>query len=556
MKNTIINIAIVLSGVISLNAGLSFANDDTDNIQAIIKHKLETEKIALGVSIAIIENNEIEYLYFGFTDLESTQEVTANTLFEIGSISKTFTSMALASMVKEGKVKLSDPVQKYLPAAVKMPSRNGKEITLLSLANHTSGLARLPSNMPFSDPADPYADYTVEMMYTFLDGYDLPRDIGEQVEYSNLGLGLLGHVLGLIDNKSYEELIHDRVFKPLGMSNSFVDVPSSHLALLSNGHDAGVNKVKHWQLPTLAGAGAIKSNVTDMALYLQANLSASEDFVQLTHEQTTGFDNKGPKVGLAWFVAEHKKGTYLWHNGGTGGFRSFMGFDQANNKGIVILENTANGMDTLGNAYLQGTLAQVKSDIFDIITVDEAKLAQLTGEYELAPDFIMTVTNQEQQLFVQATGQSNLPLRAKSERVFMQTAVGAKITFELDDNGEVIALTLDQGGRQTKALKLEPDRAEAPVNQVTLTQTELENLLGVYELSPDFAIAISTENAQLVIQATNQAKIPFATKSSSEFTNVMIAAKIVFELDAAGKAKSLILFQSGQELKALKQDNP
>lgn len=445
---------IVVLLAITINTRVSFASTDIEIINDIIKYKLDNKQ-ALGVSIAIIENEEINYLIFGVMDLEDEQKVTVNTLFEIGSITKTFTSMALANMVNDGKVKLADPVQKYLPDTVKMPVRNGKEITLLSLANHSSALPRLPSNMPFSDPENPYADYTIELMYSFLNDYTLTRDIGDEVEYSNLGAGLLGHVLGLIDNKSYGQVINDRVFTSFGMTNSFVDVPSSQKSLLSNGYKADLTQAKHWQLPTLAGAGAIKSNIIDMARYLQENLRANKDAIQLTHLQTTGFDNQQAKVGLAWFTAAHQNGKYLWHNGGTGGFRSFMAFDRANNKGIVILENTSKGMDSLGDAYMRGTLTQLKSNILDVKLIDEAKLARLNGEYELAPGFIMSVTNIAQQLFIQATGQSNLPLVAKSELVFVQTAAGAKITFTLNDKGEAIALTLDQGGQQNKALKID-----------------------------------------------------------------------------------------------------
>lgn len=434
--------------------GLSFANTDAELIADIIQHKLAAQK-TIGVSIAIIENGDLRYKHFGSMDAENKQQVTTTTLFEIGSISKTMTSIALASMVEEGKVKLSDPVQKYLPGTVKLPKRNGHEITLLSLANHSSALPRLPSNMPFGDPQDPYADYTVELMYSFLNHYELTRDIGKQVEYSNLGVGLLGHVLGLIDGKSYEQVIHDRVFAPFGMNSSFVNVPSPQLSLLSKGYGADLKQAKHWQLPTLAGAGAIKSNIVDMAQYLQKNLRAKNESTQLTHKQTIGFDDQQAKVGLAWFIAEHQNGKYLWHNGGTGGFRSFMGFDPVNNKGIVILENTANGMDSLGDAYLRGTLAQLKSDILDVKLIDEAKLARLNGDYELAPGFIMSVTNVSQQLFIQATGQSILPLTAKSEIAFVQNAVGAKITFELNGKGEALALTLEQGGRKNKALKID-----------------------------------------------------------------------------------------------------
>jgi len=455
--NTILNgLAVGFCTLIIIKSSLVFASSETETIKQLVEHSIAKKK-AVGVSIAIIEDNKVEYLNFGLINKNKRQSTTSNNLFEIGSISKTFTSMALASMVKEGKVKLDDPVQKYLPSTVKVPARNGKVITLLSLANHTSALPRLPNNMPFGDPTDPYADYTVELMYEFLNGYELTRDIGEQLEYSNLAVGLLGHVLGLIDNKTYGQVIKNRVLNPLSMSDTFITVPESHASLFSDGHGADLNKAKHWQLPTLAGAGAIISNLTDMAKYLKANLNQKplNKVVSLTHQQTTELGIKGPKVGLAWFIAEHKNGTYLWHNGGTGGFRSFIGFDKENNKGIVILENTSNGMDTLGNAYLTGTLDKLKSDTFNVIEVESAKLKLLNGHFELMPGFAIHVTNQESQLFIQATGQGRIPLTAKSELEFINVQVQAKIVFDVDDKGQAISLTLFQAGQELKGTKKE-----------------------------------------------------------------------------------------------------
>jgi CubicO group peptidase (beta-lactamase class C family) len=545
----------IICVTLAMNTSIVFGADDAEIIQQLIEHKITEQNNALGVSVAIIEKDKIKYFNFGLVNKQEKQKTTPKSLFEIGSISKTFTSMALSSMVNEGKVKLKDPVQKYLPAEVKLPTRNGQVITLESLANHTSGLPRLPNNMPFSDPLDPYADYTVEMMYEFLKSYELTQDIGEKVDYSNLAVGLLGHVLGLIDNKTYQQVITDRVLKPLNMQDTFVDVPASHMKLLSDGHDASLNKAKHWQLPTLAGAGAIKSNITDMALYLKANLNQKPlgDVIALTHKLTTNAKAQGASVGLAWFISEHKNGAYLWHNGGTGGFRSFMGFDQKNKKGIVILENTVNGMDALGNAYLTGTLAKLKSDTLDVVTVEESKLKRLNGHYELVPGFIMHVTNDAGQLYIQATGQGRFPVTAKSELEFVNVEAQARITFELDSAGDAKSLTLHQGGASRVALKLAQDKIPAEKPKVELTTAQLDNLVGVFQLMPNFAITTTHEEGQLIIQATGQQKIAFETNSKNEFFNAQVQAKIVFELDENGKVLSLTLFQGGQELKGSKK---
>ena len=150
-----------------------------------------------------------------------------NTVFEMGSISKVFTGALLADMVARGEVKLDDPIAKYLPQTVKVPSRNGRQITLLDLATQSSGLPRLPSNMRPADFSNPYADYSVQQLYEFLSGYSLTRDPGQRYEYSNLGVGLLGHVLALRAGKSYEEILKERILDPLGMNDTRVDATPS-----------------------------------------------------------------------------------------------------------------------------------------------------------------------------------------------------------------------------------------------------------------------------------------------------------------------------------------
>jgi CubicO group peptidase (beta-lactamase class C family) len=554
MKNLIQKIAVVTCMAFVFRGPIAMASIESDQISELLQDKLKIEKSVVGASIVIIDGNNIEYINVGLINKQKQQMTHSDHLFEIGSISKTFTSLALASMVNEGRVKLTDSLQKYLPEGVKLEVKNDKPITLLSLSNHTSGLPRLPSNMPFSDPLDPYADYTVEMMYQFLNAYQPSRDVGEKVDYSNLGAGLLGHVLARFDGKTYQQMITERVLKPLGMRNTFVDVPSEKLAIFSHGHDADLNKTKHWQLPTLAGAGAIKSSAKDMLKYLNANMQSNllTQAISLTHQETSQQRDNSPKVALAWFINQQDNGSYLWHNGGTGGFRSFIGFDKKQNKGIVILDNTVNGMDDIGHAYLMGTVGKLKVETSETILVDKKVLTKLNGQFELVPGFIITVTNQGTQLLVQATGQPQLPFASISESSFINRQAKAKITFEVDSNAKAISLTLHQGGTAQKARRLSDEEAEKNNTQtqtVSLSETQLQNLVGEFQLMPEFTLTITVENSQLIVQATGQGKNAFDAESKSEFSNQALQAKIVFELDQQAKAISLTLLQGGQTLR-------
>ena len=190
---------------------------------------------------------------YGSLNEGDARPLNGDTIFEIGSATKVFTSLLLADMVQRGEVSLDDPVAKYLPPSVKMPERNGRSITLVDLATHTSGLPRLPSNLAPKDPGNPYADYSVEQLYEFLSSYQLTRDIGSKYEYSNLGGGLLGYVLARRAGKSYEDLVESRICAPLGMSNTRITLTPEMKARLAAGHNAALDKVENWDLPTLAG---------------------------------------------------------------------------------------------------------------------------------------------------------------------------------------------------------------------------------------------------------------------------------------------------------------
>jgi len=249
--------------------------------------------------------------------------VDAGAVFEIGSITKVFTASVLSDMVARREVKLDDPVANYLPRAVHMPVR-GRPISLLDLATQVSGLPRLPDNLAPRDPSNPYADYSVRQLYEFLSRYQLPRDPGASYEYSNLGMGLLGHALALRARMSYEQLVARRLLTPLGMRETAITLTPPLRARLAPGHDEAGKVVPNWDLPTLAGAGALRSTASDMLAFLAANVDTSATPIgralRQTHDPRQATDNPNLKVGLAWHILSRPIGNIVWHNGGTGGY--------------------------------------------------------------------------------------------------------------------------------------------------------------------------------------------------------------------------------------------
>ncbi len=238
--------------------------------------KAAQERIAAGMYqtlvFGVVDGDSGEVVAFG--RLDDGKAPDGETVYEIGSITKTFTATLLARAVLASRVTLDTPVAQLLPGW-KIPLRSGKAITLGSLATHRSGLPRLPTNMQPNDPSDPYADYDAAKLKAFLDGYELPRDPGASYEYSNLGFGLLGHALAQMDHTSYDALVDEVIFKPLGMTMTGTRLTESVRARLAPGHDDTGKAAKNWDFDALAGAGAIHSTASDLLRYLKANMGAA-----------------------------------------------------------------------------------------------------------------------------------------------------------------------------------------------------------------------------------------------------------------------------------------
>jgi CubicO group peptidase (beta-lactamase class C family) len=311
----------------------------------------------MGIVVAVLERGRTpRILSAGVSGLAGVP-LNGNTLFEIGSITKTFTGSLLADMVARGEVKLDDPVAKFLPGSVHVPSRNGKEITLLDLATQSSGLPRLPNNMHPADFGNPYADYTVEQLYAFLDHYTLTRDIGEKYEYSNVGVGLLAHALSLRAGKSYGELLRERILEPLGMHDTMIELTPDAKARMAQGFDAMGTPVKLWDMPALPGMGALRSTANDMLKFLAANLDSTSTPIgrELAAAQMPrrAADKSGNSLGLAWHIVTVFGTTITWHNGGTGGFRTFIGMDRERHRGVIVLTNSVITPDDIGFHLLE-----------------------------------------------------------------------------------------------------------------------------------------------------------------------------------------------------------
>jgi serine-type D-Ala-D-Ala carboxypeptidase/endopeptidase len=427
-------------------------------IRQILVDRIDVQHQSVGIVVGIIGPDGQRVIAHGHVEKDDPRPVNADSVFEIGSATKVFTALLLADMVERGEVALDDPVSQYLPSTVKMPERHGRSITLVDLATHTSGLPRLPANLSPKDPGNPYADYSIDLLYRFLSGYRLTRDPGSQYEYSNLGGGLLGHVLALRAGKSYEALVESRICNPLGMGSTVITLTPELRSRLAAGHDAHMDTAENWDLPTLAGSGALRSTVTDLLVFLSANLGYTKKppepamVSMLKVRRPTG--QPGLEIALGWHIFTIDGKQIIWHNGGTGGYRSYMGYDPKTRVGVVVLSNaeTPAGVDDIGRHVFDRSIPlMTPPKQRKLVAVDPKLFDGYVGTYPLAPNFILTVTREGDHLFVQATNQPKFEIFSESDRDYFLKVVDAQITFVTDGKGRATELILHQNGRDQLA---------------------------------------------------------------------------------------------------------
>jgi serine-type D-Ala-D-Ala carboxypeptidase/endopeptidase len=440
-------------------AGKTENSTEKEMVLDILKKRVDHYEKAVGIVAGIIDNTGTRIYSYGKMG-KNRPPVDGNTLFEIGSITKVFTCIILADMVEKGELTLTDPVSKFLPKTVNVPSRGGKEITLMDLATHTSGLPRLPNNLKPADPTNPYADYTVQQMYDFLSNYTLTRDIGEKYEYSNIGMGLLGHALGLKAGKDFETLVKERVLLPLDMKDTMITIPEPLKNRFSLGHLFGLGPATYWDLPSLAGAGALRSTAEDLLKFLAVNLGFKKTkisaAVEAVQKERTKTDGDEMTVGLGWHILKVHGTQYYFHGGGTGGFRTFIGIDKKNGRGAVVLANSENDCADIARHLINPKfkLAQLEEPR-KVVPVSTEVLKQYEGKYTLMPTMVCTITLKGDQLHVQLTGQPEFPIYPESETKFFYKVVDAQLTFVKDASGKVTHLVLHQNGMNQNAKKTE-----------------------------------------------------------------------------------------------------
>lgn len=432
-------------------------------IRKILAERVGAEGNGVGIVVGVIGPQGRRVVSYGQLGPGNPRPPDGDTAFEIGSVTKVFTALLLADMVRRGEVALADPVAKYLPAGVKIPQRNGRSITLLDLATHTSSLPFMP---------DEGATSTAQL-YQFLAGYELQRDIGAEQEYSNIGYWLLGEALASRAGKDFESLLRTRVLLPLHLKSTAITLPPELKAKLAVGRDVSLQPAPAFSaMPIyslMTAAGGLVSTVNDISTYLRVAMGYEKSplapAMEMMLRTRRPMSQPGTEQALGWVVKGEGDERLIFHEGGTWGYASAVAWDPRKRVGVVVLSNQVGDVGDIARHLLRPSLPLAKPTVtkHTEIALDSAVLDAYAGRYEAPGEGVFVIARESDFLTIQAPTDWGLPklrMRPESRRDFFAAELPLRVTFQTEDDGRVTGMLIypPRGQKAVPAKRIAADR--------------------------------------------------------------------------------------------------
>jgi len=424
----------------------------------------------IGIVVGTISPAGRKIISYGHSNRSTAKSLAGNSIFEIGSVGKVFTALLLSEMVQRGEVALNDPVSKYLPEGTKIPAHDGRQITLADLATHTSGLPFMPDTYPMIGNPDTYGSRDV---YNFLARYQLKSDPGTDWEYSNVDYWLLGQALSHRAGMKYDELLEQRVFRPLKLNGTFSTLPERLKPQVAQGHDASLQPALPFYSLSVystmgAAAGGVYSSVNDLLDVLSvalgidnSPLGPSMDAMLRIRRTIDG----STAQALGWVIEAKGNDEYVFHDGGTWGYASAVGWDPKKKIGIVVLSNQQDSVADIARHLLRSELPlePPKTGRHTEIRIPAAELEGYAGRYALEGVGVFQITREGGSLTLLAPVDWGLPkfrLHPESKDEFFVSEMPMHVTFQTGDKGNVTGALIypprGQHGIPTTKIKTQP----------------------------------------------------------------------------------------------------
>jgi CubicO group peptidase (beta-lactamase class C family) len=442
---------------------IGWAVPSRDEIRRLLAERIDIQRQDLGLVVGAISPSGRTIVSHGSSGAADGRPLDGDSVFQIGSVSKPFVTLLLSEMVLAGEAGLDDPAQDYLPRNVRMP-RLGRPITLRDLATHMSGLPSLPTNFDLKAAPNPVEAYTIGQWYEFLSSYQLPREPGTKLEYSNQGVALLGHLLSLRAGKPYEQLVKTRVVEPLALASTAITPGPEMMRRLAPGHDMYRQPVESWEMRSLQASGSMRSTANDLLTLLAAYLGLAETPLKpamafQTAQSRPEHSSTDQSLGLV--ILPSANGPVFFHDGGKEGYRALIAFSPALKSGIVVLANTRSqaNINALGLHLLSGRAMPPPQPAPPppirpgTVLLPRRTLDSYEGRYRLEPDQAIKIACIGDRLLLDLLGDGVSEFFASAEKEYFSRTSDATISFLADGQGHATGLTLQQGGKRQTWLR-------------------------------------------------------------------------------------------------------
>lgn len=510
---------------------------------------------APGVAAIVVKDGRVVYRKaFGLANLELKTPMRPEMVFEIGSVTKQFTSASVMMLVDRGKVALDADVRTYLPD---FPDK-GAKITVENLLTHTSGIPSYTENPKWRTMLR--EDMTPQQIVDITKDEPLAFPPGTKWEYDNTGYTLLGMIVEKASGMSYADFVRKNIFEPLGMTHSYY---GDNAALIPNRAAGYAKDESGWvNAPYLSmtqpyAAGSLMSTVDDLALWDAAVTAgkllskASWDRVFTPYKLASGEDTH---YGYGWEIGSYEGRAMVRHNGGIPGYVSEVA--RMPKEGVYVAMLTNSTSPPVDTGFLATRLAAAAAGIPyhepTAVKLDPAAFDAYAGVYRIDAETTRVVTREGDRYFVKRDGRPKAEIFAERDGRFFLKDSFQRFEFAKDASGRVTeVVSIQPNGAREVAKRTDKPIPAAPV-AVTVPADVLARYVGVYRLAPDFDLAVTVEGGRLITQATGQEKIEITPSSPTEFFVERIDARLTFVAGADGRVEKLVLVQGGRTMDAPK----
>ena len=555
-----------------LGVPMAWSQNLTDQWVEQAAAPLIENRIVDGLSVGYIEGKHYGVVHLGSSN-RAGEKANNLTIYEIGSISKVFTGLLLADAVVRGEIDLNAAAAVDNPAGIRLPSRDGRSINWIDLSTHRAGLPRLPGNFPLTDLKNPYRKYNSKKAAAFLSQYELPRKPGDSQEYSNFGASVLGYLVAQNAGKTYQQLLQERIAKPLRMTDCTVSLSNNQRNRIAQPHDKFGSATALWTFADLPGAGGIHATMRDMMRFAKAQLTPPTGTlgkaIDLAWKQHGDADASGPAMGLGWVI----DGPTRWHNGQTGGSRSALFINRESKCAIIVLCNTA----------VEKEVDQLAMQM--ILKVAGLETNAAGGEGDGSPPKLSPFTAvrfEGEQVIVGYAGQTYKWLELdgiKVEDIVTSSKKQFGGQWQKRISEDLVELLWDMGHQPDNTVKLrlqdvktkqdivvenapmtrenryairesqqqadKPAPVERGDNEIAIDGELRDRLVGRYQLTPNFIFDVNDRDGHLMVGITNQPTQEVFPDSPTRWSYRGVDATLEFKLTKTGPAKSLVLHQNG-----------